>query len=160
MRTGQVPVILTPKPDPSQHSVPGFFWLPCRVHYKSKILISVTKIDAKLPWFYDFIFRVYGLYVMVKETFAWKQILFKLLWIWVLSLVAAGSPVFLFPALLDHVMSFVVVRSYSMYQLERFTRSNDVFNAWQRIYPCLYGLLGLVRRIYTLGCTDRFVSSK
>ena len=42
--------------------------------------------------------------------------------------VAAGSPVFLFPALLDHVMSFfVVVRSYSIYQLERFTRSNDVF---------------------------------
>ena len=31
--------------------------------------------------------------------------------------VGAGFPVFLFPALLDHVMSFVVVRSYSMYQL-------------------------------------------
>ena len=71
-----------------------------------------------------------------------------------------GSLFFLFPAILDHVMSFVVVRSYSMYQLERFTRSNDVFNAWQRIYPCLYGLLGLVRRIYTLGCTDWFVLFK
>ena len=71
--------------------------------------------------------------------------------------VAAGFSVFMFPALLDHVMSFfVVVRSYSIYQLERFTRSNDVLTldseyisllvriGWscpKYLYPCLYGLV-------------------
>ena len=75
--------------------------------------------------------------------------------------VAAGFPVFLFPALLDHVMSFfVVVRSYSIYQLERFTRSNDVLTldnvyiplfvrtAWSCptcMYPWLYGLVCFVQ---------------
>ena len=55
---------------------------------------------------------------------------------------------------------FVVVRSYSIYQLERFTRSNDVLTldnvyiplfvriAWScqtYIYPWLYGLVGFVQ---------------
>ena len=93
VRTEQVPVISMPKPGPPQHSMLCVFWPPCRVHCTSKSLILVTKIVAKLPWFYVFIFRVYGLYVMVKETFAWKYILFKLHflpsffpWIWLLSL--------------------------------------------------------------------------
>ena len=62
------------------------------------------------------------------------------------QIVAAGSPVFLFPTLLDHVMSFlVVVRSYSIYQLERFTRSNDVLT---------------LDNEYVLVCTDWLVSSE
>ena len=74
---------------------------------------------------------------------------------------AAGLPVFLFPRpFRSRDEFFVVVRRYSIYQLRRFTRSSDVFNAWHRIYPCLYRLLGLVRRIYILVCTDWFVSSK
>ena len=31
--------------------------------------------------------------------------------------VAAGYPVFLFPVLLDHVMSFLVARSHSIYHI-------------------------------------------
>ena len=62
------------------------------------------------------------------------------------QIVAAGYPVFLFPTLLDHVMSFlVVVRSYSIYQLERFTRSNDVLT---------------LDNEYVLVCTDWLVSSE
>ena len=62
------------------------------------------------------------------------------------QIVAAGFPVFLFPTLLDHVMSFlVVVRSYSIYQLERFTRSNDVLT---------------LDNEYVLVCTDWLVSSE
>ena len=73
----------------------------------------------------------------------------------------AAFPVFLFPALLDHVMSFVVVvRSYSIYRLERFTRSNDVLTldnvyiplfvriAWScptYVYPWLYGSVCFVQ---------------
>ena len=65
------------------------------------------------------------------------------------------------PFYIDHVMSFfVVVRSYSIYQLERFTRSNDVLTldnvyiplfvriAWScqtYIYPWLYGLVCFVQ---------------
>ena len=48
--------------------------------------------------------------------------------------VAAGYPVFLFPVLLDHVMSFLVARSHSIYHIGAIHTKEGRFNAWQRIH--------------------------
>ena len=80
--------------------------------------------------------------------------------------VAAGFPVFLFPALLDHVMSFlVVVRSYSIYQLERFTRSNDVLTL-DNVYISLFVRIGwscpnkVLTPVYEWICTSQDLKEK
>ena len=54
---------------------------------------------------------------------------------------------------------FTVVRSYSIYQLERFTRSNDVLTL-VNVYIPLFARISwsCPTYIYILGCTDRFVS--
>ena len=89
----------------------------------------------------------------VKLTFFSNYQLFNILkctehhhiygWLRGAMVVAAGSPVFLFPALLDHMMSFfVVVRSYLI--LERFTRSNDVLTL-DNEYISLVVRIGLFR---------------
>ena len=75
--------------------------------------------------------------------------------------VAAGFPVFLFPAVLDHVMSFLLLYGATRYISWSDSHEVTTFLTLDNVLdPCLYGLLGLVRRIYTLGCTDWFVSSK
>ena len=43
--------------------------------------------------------------------------------------VAAGYPVFLFPVLLDHVMSFLVARSHSIYHIGAIHTKEGRFNA-------------------------------
>ena len=65
--------------------------------------------------------------------------------------VAAVFPVFLFPAILDHVMGFLLYEVTGYIILERFTRSNDVLtldDVYIYIYPCLYGLVCIVQRVY------------
>ena len=67
-----------------------------------------------------------------------------------------GSLFSCFPPFLDHVMSFLLL--YGVTRCISWSDSHEVttFLTLDNVYIlCLYGLLGLVGRIYTLGCTDR-----
>ena len=58
--------------------------------------------------------------------------------------VAAVFPVFLFPAILDHVMGFLLYEVTGYIILERFTRSNDVLTLDDvYIYISLFVRIGL-----------------